>query len=155
NCETDGCYQCIRSYNTQYFDESLSKDRALMFAGYLGGERRFEPSVATFVPSPSSFDLILTIRQQNNEIVVMSSTGNIYRQPVQDSLNDIIFTTLTQAIYGEYRSDMNSLKIETWVDWLADSINNRHVNKGKDAFNRFQFVVLKFDRVEAVHELMK
>ena len=155
NCETDGCYQCIRSYNTQYFDESLSKDRALMFAGYLSGERRFEPSVATFVPPPSSFDLILTIRQQNNEIIVMSSTGSIYRQPVQDSLNDIIFTTLTQAVYGEYQSDMKSLKIETWVDWLADSINNRHVNKGKEAFNRFQFVVLKFDRVEAVHDLMK
>jgi hypothetical protein len=68
NCKSDGCYQCIRSYNTQYFDETLSRDRALMFAGYLSGKRRFEPSVATFVSTQSSFDLILTISQQNNEI---------------------------------------------------------------------------------------
>jgi len=154
-CETDGCYLCIRSYNTQYFDATLSKDRALMFTGYLSGERRFEPSVVPFVAPQSSFDLILTIRQQNDEIIVKSSTGSIYQQPMQDSLNDTIFTTLTQAVYGEYQSDMKSLKIETWVGWLADSINNRHVNKGKEAFNRFQFVMLKFDRIEAVDESMK
>lgn len=154
-CETDGCYQCIRSYNTQYFDATLSKDRALMFAGYLSGERRFEPSVVPFVPRQSSFDLILTVRQQNNEIMVTSSTGGNYRQRVQDALNDTIFTTLTQAVYGEYQTGKNSLKIETWVDWLADSINNRRVNKGKDAFNRFQFALLKFDRVEAFHDSTK
>lgn len=154
-CETDGCYQCIRSYNTQHFDDTLSKDRALMFAGYLSGERRFEPSVLPFAPSQPVFDLILTIRQQNNEIMVTSSTGMVYRQPVQDALNDTIFTTLTQAIYSEYQTGMKSLKIETWVDWLADTINNRRVNKGKEAFNRFQFALLKFDRVEAVHSSMK
>src|SRR5690606_3061074 len=55
-CETDGCYQCIRSYNTQYFDATLSKDRALMFVGYLCGERRFEPNVLPFAPSQQTFD---------------------------------------------------------------------------------------------------
>ncbi len=155
NCETDGCYQCIRSYNTGYFDKTLSRDRALMFAGYLSGERRFEPSIVPFVAPLSPFDLILTVRQQNNEIMVTSSTGGNYRQPVQDSLNDTIFTTLTQAVYGEYQMGKNSLKIETWVDWLVDSINNRRVNKGKDAFNRFQFALLKFDRVEVVHDSIK
>jgi superfamily II DNA or RNA helicase len=155
NCKTDGCYRCIRSYSTQYFDATLSKDRALMFTGYLSGERRFEPSVLPFVPTHPSIDLVLTIRQQKNEIVVVSSAGEYYRQPVQDALNDTIFITLTQAIYGEYQTGMKSLKIETWVNWLADSISNRRVNKGKEAFNRFQFALLKFDRVEAVSDSMK
>jgi len=126
-----------------------------MFAGYLAGERRFEPSILPFTPAHPSFDLILTIQQQNNEIVVTSSQGGRYQQPVQDALNDTIFTTLTQAVYGEHRSRMKSLRIETWVDWLADSINERHVNKGRNAFNRFQFVLLEFDRVEAFHSPRK
>lgn len=150
NCETDGCYQCIRSYNTQHFDETLSKDRALMFTGYLIGKRLFEPTVVPFMPPQTSFDLILAIRRQHNEIIVSSHAGGIYRQSVQESQNDTIFATLTQAVYGEHRSGMKTLKIETGEAWLADAINHRGVNKGKEAFNRFQFALLKFDRVEAV-----
>jgi hypothetical protein len=69
---------------------------------------------------------------------------------VENDLNSAIFSTLTQAIYSEYQPDMSTLRIETWVKWLADTINQRSVNKGKDAFNRFQYALLRFKQVEAV-----
>lgn len=155
SCETDGCYNCIRSYNTQYIDETLSKSQAKMFVGYLLDKNRFLPMVEPFVSKTNSFDLKLSIQQQNNEIIVTSSTGNRYRQNVQDSLNDAIFIALEQALYSEYQSHLRSLIIETWVDWLANAINNRNVNKGKEAFNRFQFALVKFNKVEATHKVAK
>ena len=149
DCKTDGCYNCIRSYNTQYFDEMLSKESALMFVGYLLGKNRFVPNVTPFTRNDNSFDLALNVQRKNNEVVVTSSAGAEYRQPEQDALNDAIFGTLLQAVYGEYRSGMKTLKIETRDTWLADAINNRSVNKGKEAFSRLQFALLKFELVEA------
>lgn len=150
-CETDGCYDCIRSYNTQYFDYTLSKAKALMFAGYLLGKNAFMPEIVPFTPLVTSHDLVLRVSQQNNAITVTSSTGQTYSQATgNDALNDVIFQTLTQAVYCEFQTDMKALRIEVWVDWLAQAINNRHVNKGKDTFNRFQFALLRFERVEAV-----
>lgn len=75
DCETNGCYDCIRSYNTQFFDATLSKSQALMFTGYLLGKNLFEPAVTPFTSANASFDLILNIKQQNNKIIVTSNTG--------------------------------------------------------------------------------
>jgi len=151
-CDTDGCYDCIKSYNMQHYDQTLSKDRAEMFTGFLIGKRRFEPSVVPYSPSRRSFDLSLSVRQQRNEIVVTSSTGKVFCQPIDSDLNNVIFLTLTKAIYNEYQASMSSLRIETWVAWLADAINNRSINKGKEAFNRFQHALLHFEYIKAFHK---
>lgn len=150
DCKTDGCYNCIKSYSMQYHAETLSKDRAEMFMGFLLGERCFEPIVLPYESPQPVFDLILNVRYQHNEIAVKRGTRLVSHQSVENDLNSAIFSTLTQAIYSEYQPDMSTLRIETWVKWLADTINQRSVNKGKDAFNRFQYALLRFKQVEAV-----
>lgn len=149
DCNSDGCYNCIRSYSFHHVDDTLSKDRALMFLGFLLGHRLFEPSVAPYLPESPQADLSLVIRQQDEEVSVTCSSGQVYRQPIDGDLNSAIFSTLTQAIYNEYQRGMRILVIETWVQWLADSINQRKANKGVEAFNRFQFALLRFAHVDA------
>ena len=64
-------------------------------------------------------------------------------------LNTALFSTLTQAIYQEFQAGMTALLIETPLDWLAMSLNERRVKRGVEAFNRLQFALLNFKRVEA------
>src|SRR5690606_5792324 len=69
-CKIDGCYNCIKSYNMQNYDQTLSKNRAEMFTGFLLGKRRFEPEALPYEPPQPVFDLILNVRSQKNAIVV-------------------------------------------------------------------------------------
>lgn len=150
-CATDGCYDCIKSYDMQRYAQTISKDRAEMFAGFLLGERRFEPSVMPFHSAQPASDLMLSVRLRNNEVVVTSDSGKVLRQSIQGSPNDAIFSTLTEAVDNEHHAGMSALRIETWVEWLAEAINSCNVNKGKEAFNRFQYALLRFQRVEAFY----
>jgi len=154
-CKIDGCYNCIKSYNMQNYDQTLSKNRAEMFTGFLLGKRRFEPEALPYEPPQPVFDLILNVRSQKNAIVVTRGTNVVASRSVENDLNSTIFLTLTQAIDSQYQPGMSSLRIETWVDWLADAINNRSINKGKEAFNRLQYALLHFKQVEAIHKPTK
>lgn len=154
-CKTDGCYHCIKNYNMQHCDQTLSKKHAEMFTGFLLGKRRFEPDVLPYEPPQPVFDLILNVRSQKNEIVVTRDAEVITSRSVGDDLNSAIFLALEQAIYSQHQPGMASLGIETWVDWLADAINNRSINKGKEAFNRLQFALLGFKQVKAIHKPTK
>lgn len=148
-CNTDGCYHCIRSYDLQRGASAPSKQQAIMFLGYLLDHNRFQPVIPPFEPAAARFDLRLTVRQRNNEIIVDSRSGAEFRQPVGSDLNTALFSTLTQAIYQEFQAGMTALLIETPLDWLAMSLNERRVKRGVEAFNRLQFALLNFKRVEA------
>jgi hypothetical protein len=149
DCDSDGCYNCIRSYEMQYYNANISKERARMFVHYLLGAGRYEPSVLPYKPTQVQFDLVLSVRQQKNEIIVQSSQNREYRHPLDMGLSDVLFQTLGHAVKAEYQTGMKNLKIETRFEWLANSINQRSVKKAKDAFDIFQFELLPFKHVQA------
>ncbi|GAB4511078.1 MAG: hypothetical protein OHK0046_08670 [Anaerolineae bacterium] len=150
SCDQDGCYNCILSYNTQSFAETLSKAKATMFTGYLLGKNRFQPMVLPFIPTSYSPDLRLTVAQRNGQIHIKSTSGKEYSETIAEKdFNDTLFTALAQAVTHEYQPSMKVLQIDTWTDWLANSLNRRSVNKGKQAFNLLQVALLPFDHVKA------
>jgi len=151
DCKTDGCYHCLRSYATQAYDSTLSKERALMFLGYLLGERRFEPAIEPYAPPQHHCDLVLTVRTKNQEAIVQSASGNTYQRSIEDDQNSALFEALSEAIYKEARPDIRALCIKTPLKWLADAIEKRRINKGAEAFGRFLFALQRFSRIEATH----
>lgn len=149
-CDTDGCYQCIRSYTTEAMGMIVSKAQAQMFLEYLLGLRPFEPAIQPFPARALRHDLVLSIRKQGQSFLVTSATGKRYQQPIEADENTTLFDALIQAINGEHRVGMRALRIETNEAWLANAINQRSLKKGREAFSRLQYALLKFDQVDAV-----
>lgn len=152
SCDT-GCYLCIKSYSTRYFAGSVDKNAALMFADYLLGQNKFRPSIAESERAVSQFDLELRLERQKSEFVVKSPTRTYpdaaHSLPTDMDQNTLIFELLTQAIQAEFTPGMQTLKVIAREDYIVDAINKGAINKGKEAFARFQFHLLRFKEVRA------
>jgi hypothetical protein len=149
-CE-EGCYQCTRSYATSYFGDRIRKSTALMFTHYLLGEGLFRPAVAepSFETGIVSPDLTLRLEQHGDEIVV-KTTKRTLSSTWSEDINIAIFDLLARSIRSEFSSEMETLKIITSLQHVIGAIDGRNrINKGQEAFARFQFETLRFKKVIA------
>ncbi len=149
-CE-HGCYLCIRSYHNRFSSDLIDQQAALMFTGYLLDKNPFVPSISPpKPPKTAEFDLTLRLQQSGDQMAVTCFPGSrSYSATLAGNQNEVIFNLLTQAIEAEFSPGMQSLEIQANQDYIVDAINVGGINKGKDAFARFQFNLLRFEDVQA------
>ena len=143
----NGCYLCLRSPGTRHFTASVDKKSALMFTGYLLGHSRFVPSIAPYQPHAVQSDLVLRLSQEGSRFTVIGPSG-VYTADAGEGQNSTVFDLLNRAIQAEYREGMQGLKLIAKGFWI-DAINRGEVKKGREAFARLQFNLLRFQSVVA------
>ena len=148
SCE-DGCYNCIKSYNLQFLNSVISKKSALMFTSYLLGQSPFIPTIARFKAKQKSPDLRLCVKLGGNEVIIYPAQGMPQNFPITDDQNSALYSSLVKVIDRLYQPRMQSLLIVSPLQYVVDAVNSRQNQSGKDAFRRFQFLLLKFRDVQA------
>lgn len=143
----NGCYLCLRSPGTRHFTASVDKKSALMFTGYLLGHGRFVPSIPPYQPPAVQSDLVLRLSQEGSRFTVIGP-GGVYSADAGENQNSTVFDLLNRAAQAEYREGMQGLKLIAKGYWV-DAINQGQVKKGREAFARLQFNLLRFQSVVA------
>lgn len=151
----NGCYTCMKSYNTHYYAHNISKETAQMFIGYLLGKNRFVPSIKESEEDVREYDLVLTVKLKDHTFsVVAQAKGKV--EPFQIEVpedrkhqNATIFELMIQVIQAEFSEGMTTLLIRLNELSIVNAIKEGAVKKDKDMFAKLQFNLLRFRRIEA------
>lgn len=153
DCDCDnGCYECMRSYSTQFHAEALQKEKGVMALKYLAGEGKFQPSPSKSEITSTRPDLIVTVKIRDNvfRATTDQSENSVRREYGDDvSYNEAMFDAVTTALLNVWEPDMENLQVKTNVTTLVNAINQHEVNSGREAFSRLQFAFLRFENVKA------
>lgn len=154
SCDCDnGCYQCMRSFSTQYHAESVRKTKALEVLSYLAGK-----STGSFVPQETdqgtaSPDLTLTVSLSGETFTVSTDASGVEFQDSYtiggDDYNTTVFDLINRAIIQEWESGMDDLLVKSAQKSIVDAINDHAVNSGKREFLRLLFTMIRFRSVNA------
>ena len=151
----NGCYLCLKSYNTQVYAQHLSKDHAKMFVGYLLGKNVFQPALPSTNRQPAArSSMVLTIRQENRLITVCAEgSQNKYTDSYEDDgdgKNTTVFGLLVKAIRAEYHTSMSVVIIRSKDDYVVNALNGKwKIKTGRSEFARLRFELLRFKKVVA------
>lgn len=154
-CDCDnGCYQCMRSFSTQYHAEAVRKADALDVLGYMadGASWTFapqEPERETGTP-----DVTLTLSLSGETFTVVTDASEKRYQDAyttgSDDYNPTAFNLINEAILQEWTPDMNHLLVQSPQQTIVDAINfDSTVKKGKHEFSHLLFTMLRFRSVQA------
>ncbi len=144
----NGCYLCIRTYQTQFFAERAQKEIALMIFGYLSGDEKvkFKPKIAKPSQKVAEYDLVFYLETKEAKI---KTTNNLDGYPLpQNITNEELFESLANIIRKEYTPEIKTLRIIGDNESLIKRIEGVNIRAGKETFARFQFQLLRFKHVE-------
>ena len=138
----NGCYNCLKSYGTRVFASQVDKQKALTFTGYLLGMNELNiiqdhPEVVI-----KEFDLELKLEKHGDTVTICGMGRKYQEKVIEADQNKVIFDSLTDVIQAEFKERMRNLKIIANLSYVVNAINDGHIDKNKDAFNRFQFNAL-------------
>lgn len=143
----DGCYVCMRSYNTHYYAGKVSKEIALMFTGYLLGQNLFIPALpplSSYTPPP---DVIMTVELRGPTVNVRCGQRT-YSGQITESQNATIFRLMSQIIRAEFVEGMTTLCIKSPLQYILDAITEGTVNRDRAEFSELQFELLRFKHLK-------
>ena len=95
------------------------------------------------------FDLELKLEKHGDTVTICGMGRKYQEKVIEADQNKVIFDRLTDVIQAELKERMRNLKIIANLSYVVNAINDGHIDKNKDAFNRFQFNALRFDVVNA------
>jgi hypothetical protein len=130
---------------------SVSKEQALMFAGYLLGKNRFQPSIKAPEPSAPTPDLVLTLKQRGSQAWDVLGSQGTYTSNQGNSQNALICDLISHAIQAEYEQGMQAIELRTNT-YMRDAINKGHINRDREHFARLLFEFMRFKHVTADKE---
>jgi superfamily II DNA/RNA helicase len=153
-CDCDnGCYQCMRSFSTQYHAEVVRKADALDVLGYLAEGTSWssapqEPERETAAP-----DLTLTLSLSGETFTLVTDASEERYQNAyttgSDDFNPTAFDLISEAILQEWTPGMDHLLVKSPQQSIVNAINDHAVDKGEREFSRLLFTMLRFRSVGA------
>jgi len=151
DCECDnGCYLCMRSHNTQYHAEALEKEKGVMALKYLAGDGEMITEPEPQQETEGRPDLVVKVDDRRNSFVTTTNRSDEeFRRETKDGHNTALFDSITLAVLHEWSPDMRHLHVQSSTPHVVGAISDHEVSKGKDAFSRLLFALLRFQRVTA------
>jgi len=152
----NGCYLCIRTYQTQFFAERAQKEIALMIFGYLSGDEKvkFRPKIPKPSQKVAEYGLVFYLDTREAKIKTPNKLEGYSLS--KNFTNEELFDSLTKIIQTEYTPEIKTLRIVVDNEMLLNRIKGERIKTGKEAFARFQFQLLRFNHVDinAVKEVL-
>ncbi len=143
NCK-NGCYLCMRSYQTHYLSHLVDKEISKMILGYLLGKVKFVPYV----------DMSgLASQEIEDEIHVVGRRviHNNFEHIAKEMTDDALFEILLKCIKGHVPLSSRSIRINCNDKRISSKITGLYkCNKGKQSLDRLLLQLKRFDYVEVL-----
>jgi len=150
----NGCYLCMKSYNTQFYASLIDKQIAEMITGYLLGKNYFKPSLFSgisdqMVKYEKRYDLELKVLIKGQKIILNLNDKIQIESDIIGDQNQFIFNTLNDRVISLLNNNRLNVKILSNQDYLVDAFNELKINKGKNEFSRLLFNMLCWNYYQA------
>lgn len=152
----NGCYLCVKTYQTQFFSELAQREIALMIFGYLAGDEniKFKPKIPNPPTKIAEYDMVIYYDTKKAKI---KTSFNTHGYSLPDKItNEALFELLANIIQEEYKPETKSLRIVVNDESTLRRIKGENIKAGAEAFARYQFQLLRFKHyyINTVKEIL-
>ncbi len=143
NCK-NGCYLCMRSYQTHYLSHQVDKEVAKMILGYLLGKGRFIPSIDMSGLESNEIE-------EEINIIGRRVIHNRIEHRAESMGDEALFDTLLKCLKEYVSQTSRSIRIKCNDKRISSKITgNFDCEKGKQSLERLLLELKRFDYVEVL-----
>ncbi|HPE70027.1 MAG TPA: DEAD/DEAH box helicase [Thermotogota bacterium] len=136
-CE-NGCYLCMRSYQSQFHEPLLDKGIATMIMGYLLGKNKFVPGIAPFEQGEPPPDLTIQLSG-----TTARCRGKTYEGGEYTEHNARLFHAIFRAFSENISPEDRVVRIDTNQDVVKKQLAGEYqVKKGQESKTAFRRLML-------------